>query len=68
VNYIQLRLSIAGASPDTFLPDGLQYIFQTCQGVPRRIKQFVFAGNAESKIKKLETINVALLKELTDLD
>jgi type II secretory pathway predicted ATPase ExeA len=68
VNYIQLRLSIAGASPDTFLPDALQYIFQTCQGVPRRINNLCSLAMLKAKSKKLETINVALLKELADLD
>lgn len=67
-SYIQLRLSVAGAASDTFLPDSLQYIFQICQGVPRRINNLCSLAMLRAKSRKLETINVALLKELADLE
>jgi type II secretory pathway predicted ATPase ExeA len=68
VNYIQRRLEIAGAPSDTFLPDALQYIFQTCQGVPRKINNLCSLAMLKAKSKKLATINAALLKELADLE
>jgi type II secretory pathway predicted ATPase ExeA len=68
VNYIQRRLEVAGAPSDTFLPDALQYIFQMCQGVPRKINNLCSLAMLKAKSKKLETINAALLKELADLE
>jgi type II secretory pathway predicted ATPase ExeA len=67
-SYIRQRLTVAGLSPDIFLPDALQYIFQTCQGVPRKINNLCSLATLKAKSKKLEAINVALIKELADLE
>lgn len=68
VNYIQLRLSAAGLLSDTFSPDALQYIFQVCQGIPRRINNLCSLALLKAKSKKIQVINATFLKELTDLD
>jgi type II secretory pathway predicted ATPase ExeA len=66
--YIQLRLSAAGLSPDTFSQEALQYIFQVCQGILRRINNLCSLALLKAKSKKLQIIDAAFLKELTDLD
>lgn len=67
-NYIQLRLSAAGLSSDIFSAEALQYIFQACQGVPRRINNLCLLALLRAKSKKLQIIEAAFLKELADLD
>jgi len=67
-NYIQLRLAAAGLSSDTFSQEALQYIFQVCQGVPRRINNLGSLALLRAKSKKLQIVDAGLLKELTDLD
>jgi type II secretory pathway predicted ATPase ExeA len=67
-NYIQLRLSAAALSSDAFSPEALQYVFQVCQGVPRRINNLCSLALLRAKSKKLQVIDAVLLKELTDLD
>lgn len=67
-DYIRLRLSSAGLSSETFSPEALQYIFQACQGVPRRINNLCSLALLRAKSKKLQNVDAAFLKELTDLD
>lgn len=67
-NYIQLRLSAAALSSDAFSPEALQYVFQVCQGVPRRINNLCSLALLRAKSKKLQVIDAVLLKKLTDLD
>ena len=66
--YVQLRLSTVGLPVDTFSPEALQYIFQVCQGVPRRINNLCSLSLLKAKSKKLRIIEVDFLKELADLD
>jgi type II secretory pathway predicted ATPase ExeA len=67
-DYIRLRLSAAGLSADIFSPEALQFIFQVCQGVPRRINNLCSLALLRAKSKKLQIIDAAFLKELSDLD
>ena len=67
-DYILLRLSTVGLPADTFSKDALQHIFQACQGVPRRINNLCSLALLRAKSRKLQTIDAAFLKELTDLD
>jgi type II secretory pathway predicted ATPase ExeA len=67
-DYIRLRLSSAALSTDMFSQEALQYIFQVCQGVPRRINNLCSLALLRAKSKKLQAIDAGLLKELTDLD
>jgi type II secretory pathway predicted ATPase ExeA len=67
-DYILLRLSTAGFNADTFSQDAVQHIFQACQGVPRRINNLCSLALLRAKSKKLQVIDAAFLKELTDLD
>jgi type II secretory pathway predicted ATPase ExeA len=66
--YIRLRLLTAGAALDAFSPDALQYVFQLSQGVPRRINTICSLALLKAKSKKLQTIDVAILQELADLE
>lgn len=66
--YIQRRLSAAGLSSDTFSPEAMLYVFQVCQGIPRRINNLCSLALLRAKFKKLQIIDAAFLKELTDLD
>jgi type II secretory pathway predicted ATPase ExeA len=67
-SYIQLRLSTAGLPADTFSQEAFQYIFQACQGVPRRINNLCSLAMLRAKSKKLRIIDAGFLKELEDLD
>jgi type II secretory pathway predicted ATPase ExeA len=67
-SYIQQRLSTAGLSGDIFSPEAFQYIFQSCQGVPRRINNLCSLAMLRVKSRKLTIIDLAILKELADLD
>lgn len=67
-DYIRLRLSAAGLSPESFSQEALQYIFQVCQGVPRRINNLCSLALLRAKSKKLQLVDAGLLKELADLD
>jgi type II secretory pathway predicted ATPase ExeA len=67
-DYVLMRLSTVGLSSDTFSPEALQYIFQACQGVPRRINNLCSLALLKAKSKKLRVIEADFLKELADLD
>jgi type II secretory pathway predicted ATPase ExeA len=66
--YIRGRLSAGGLSSDTFSQEALQYLFQVCQGVPRKINNLCSLALLRAKSKKLQIIDAAFLKELADLD
>ena len=67
-NYVLLRLSTVGLPADTFSPEALHYIFQACQGVPRRINNLCSLALLKAKSKKLRVIDADFLKQLADLD
>jgi type II secretory pathway predicted ATPase ExeA len=68
VSYIQQRLVTAGQASDTFSAEACQFVFQACQGVPRRINNLCSLAMLKARSKKRSTIDVAFLKELADLD
>lgn len=68
IRYVQHRLSAASLSPELFTQEALQLIFQTTEGVLRRINNLCSLALLKAKTKKKNTIDAAFVTEIAELD
>jgi general secretion pathway protein A len=68
IEYMLGRLAGAGFPADAFTQEAIQFIFHHCQGVPRLINNLASLALLKAKAGKLQTIDLAFLKKLADLD
>jgi type II secretory pathway predicted ATPase ExeA len=66
--YVLHRLSTAGAAPELFTQDALQYIFQACEGVPRRINNLCALSLLRASLKQRSSIDASFLKDVMELE
>ncbi|MGH9624784.1 MAG: ExeA family protein [Bryobacteraceae bacterium] len=68
INYIQLRLTAAGLSPEVFTPEALLVVFQVSEGVLRRINNLCSLVLLKAKARKRAMVDAVFVKEISELD
>jgi type II secretory pathway predicted ATPase ExeA len=67
-DYINRRLLAAGLAANLFPQEVIQFLFHITEGLPRRINNLCSLALLRARAEKRATIDLALLKEIVELD